>query len=276
MKYSACFAASCHEPRATSALVISAGPSSLGGLAMAKQKFKPANVKKSTKREIGRAAERKTQLTPTEVATREALWQHRYFLHVQTGLLVLLTLLVFAAGVEGALLFGNVRALRSAEGLRVALPVLALLLGLEGTPVAMLVAMMLLCNTVLALARTCCYLCGGDSGRGLCAVAFAFLHLMRLLLLLESELPRATRGMWRLLRGVDDEPLKRVSVRRFRAPPFLGRGVAHDSRPSRISTHRTPQDAPLTPACTPVCRARRTKHWWMHTPRRVPLARTTA
>jgi hypothetical protein len=43
---------------------------------------------------------------------------------------------------------------------------------------------------------------------------------VRLLFLVASELPLAARGVWRLLRGVDDEPLKRVSVRQVSRATF--------------------------------------------------------
>jgi hypothetical protein len=186
---------------------------------MAKQRFKPQKTGKKSKHTLQRAEERKAQPTPGQQSKAEELKKHNHLVRYQSGLVVLLALAVLAAGVELALLFSDLTA--SAPAAAVALRTLPpFLLGLcmaGDAPVFPLIERWSYDTLVVAVARFACVLVIRHAGAGapwplLCEAVCVALHCVRLQRLAAS-VPPVARVTWLLLRGVDAEPLKRVSVR---------------------------------------------------------------
>jgi hypothetical protein len=158
-----------------------------------------------------RHIERLHTLSPQELRALQEQAAEERRARVSSGLVPLLAFLLTLPALEGVLLLSPSVPPRSAAALAL-LPPLLLHVALRASPLARLAAPWAALSTALALLRGACALwptgCGGR-------VSFAFgiaLHAARVLLVL-LRVPDATRRTWRFLRGVDEEPLRPISVR---------------------------------------------------------------
>ena len=173
------------------------------------QKVKTTHEKERARK---RADARARRLTPEQVAAAEERAARDHLVLVQTGLLALLVLALLEPAVVAAL-FHPAAAAASASYAAATLcflPALAAAIFSRSTPAAQLTAVWAAWSCALALVVAATPLFGMRAN-----AAKAVLLLLRLVAAADC-LPAAARGVWRLLRGVDDEELKPVSVRRTR------------------------------------------------------------
>jgi hypothetical protein len=200
---------------------------------MARHRAEKHHNAEHEKKKRERHLQRLHTLSPQELRALQERRAEQHRVRISSGLVPLLAFLLCLPALEGVLLLAPSLPPRGAAVLGL-LPPFLLSLALHASPLANLAAPWAELSAALALLRGACALWPARcDGRVALALQVA-LHVARLLVV-ALRLPDATRRTWRFLRGVEDEPLRPISVRRQHAAAqgvLGGPGLAHARAPS--------------------------------------------